>query len=169
MQVRALGAGDAEWVERLVVERWGAPIVVGGGRVHHPAAPSGFAAFERARPIGLVTYAIEGDACEIVTIDALHEGAGIGTALLAAVTEAAQRAGCRRLWLVTTNNNLRALGFYQKRGFRLVALRPGAVEEARKLKPQIPFCDESGLAIRDELELERMLDSLDRPTGGDQP
>ena len=68
--------------------------------------------------------------------------------------DAARAAGCGRLWLVTTNDNVRALGFYQRRGFRLVALRPGAVVISRALKPEIPFVASNGIPIRDELELE---------------
>jgi ribosomal protein S18 acetylase RimI-like enzyme len=154
MHIRQLADADREWVERLIVERWGEPIVVGRGRVWTPVELPGFAAFEDDRCVGLLTYEIEGDALEIVTIDALVEGQGIGTALLGAVEEVARAQGCRRLRLVTTNNNLRALLFYQRAGFRLVALVPGAVEESRKLKPSIPELDAAGLPIRDELHLE---------------
>jgi ribosomal protein S18 acetylase RimI-like enzyme len=154
MHIRQLADADREWVERLIVERWGEPIVVGRGRVWTPVELPGFAAFEDDRCVGLLTYEIEGDALEIVTIDALVEGQGIGTALLRAVEEVARAQGCRRLRLVTTNNNLRALLFYQRAGFRLVALVPGAVEESRKLKPSIPELDAAGLPIRDELHLE---------------
>jgi ribosomal protein S18 acetylase RimI-like enzyme len=104
--------------------------------------------------VGLVTYELGGEACEIVTIDALEEGKGIGTALLGAVTQAARDAGCSLVQLLTTNNNLRALAFYQKRGFRLVGLVPGAIDEERSLKPSIPLVDAAGLPIRDELHLE---------------
>ena len=107
--------------------------------------------------MGLLTYTVDGDACEIVTIDALVEGAGIGTALLGAVERVARESGCSRLQLVTTNNNLRALAFYQKRGFRLVRLVPGGIEQSRRLKPSIPEVDAAGLAIRDELHLELQL------------
>jgi len=154
MHIRPLADADREWVERLIVERWGEPIVVGRGRVWTPVELPGFAAFEDDRCVGLLTYEIEGDALEIVTIDALVEGQGIGTALLRAVEEVARAQGCRRLRLVTTNNNVRALLFYQRAGFRLVALVPGAVEESRKLKPSIPELDAAGLPIRDELHLE---------------
>jgi ribosomal protein S18 acetylase RimI-like enzyme len=154
MHMRPLADADREWVERLIVERWGEPIVVGRGRVWTPVELPGFAAFEDDRCVGLLTYEIEGDALEIVTIDALVEGQGIGTALLRAAEEVARAQGCRRLRLVTTNNNVRALLFYQRAGFRLVALVPGAVEESRKLKPSIPELDAAGLPIRDELHLE---------------
>jgi ribosomal protein S18 acetylase RimI-like enzyme len=158
VDVRPLADSDRDWVERLIVERWGAPLVVGRGRTWNPLELPGFAAFEGDRCIGVVTYEPDGDACEIVTIDALEEGRGVGTALFDAVVEAARAAGCERIRLVTTNNNLRALAFYQKRGFRLVALVPGAVDEARRVKASIPAVDSRGLPIRDELHLELLLD-----------
>ena len=139
MEIQALNDRDRDWVGRFVVERWGAPLVVGRGRTWNPADLPGFAAFEGERLIGLVTYEIDGDACEIVTIDAVVEGEGIGTALLEVVEEVARSQDCDLLRLITTNNNLSALAFYQKRGFRLVGLVPGAIEEARKLKPTIPL------------------------------
>jgi len=88
-----------------------------------------------------------------VTIDSLVEGQGVGTALIAAVAEAARASGCLRLWLVTTNDNVDALRFYQKRGFRLAALYPDAIAESRKLKPKIPPIGAHGIPIRDEIEL----------------
>jgi len=159
MRLRPVADADREWVEPLIVERWGVALVVGRGRSWNPVTLPGFATFEDGRCVGLVTYEIDGEVCEIVTIDALVEGEGIGTALLEAVEAAARDAGCARVQLVTTNNNLRALGFYQKRGFRLVALVPNAVDEMRKVKPAIPEVDSSGLPIRDELHLERRLGS----------
>ena len=157
MEIRALTDGDREWVGKVIVERWGASIVTGRGRSWEPAELPGFGAFDGERCVGLVTYELDGEACEIVTIDALVEGEGIGTALLAAVEEEARGRGCERVQLITTNNNLRALAFYQKRGFRLVGLVPGAIEEARSRKPSIPAVDSQGLPIRDELHLELRL------------
>ena len=157
MEILALSGDDRDWVEKFVVEHWGAPIVVGRGTTWRPAELPGFAAYEGEEPVGLATYEIEDDACELVTIDALVEGEGVGTALLEAVKEAARNEGCTRVRLVTTNNNVRALLFYQKRGFRLVALIPGGVAELRKLKPSIPEVDAAGLPIRDELHLELRL------------
>ena len=157
MEIRPLTSADRDWAERTIVERWGEPIVVGRGRVWKPAELPGFGAFEGGECIGLVTYEVDGDACEVVTMDALREGVGIGTALLEEVVETARAAGCSRVQLMTTNNNLRALAFYQKRGFRLVGLRPGAIDEERKLKPSMPTVDANGLPIRDEIHLELAL------------
>jgi RimJ/RimL family protein N-acetyltransferase len=115
--------------------------------------------------VGLVTYRIEGSQCEVVTLNSEEEGTGIGTALLEAVCREAAAAGCTRVWLITTNDNLPALRFYQKRGMRLFALHPNAVEASRKLKPEIPLAGWEGIPIRDEIELELRLpfNALSRP------
>ncbi len=157
MEIRPLTAGDRDWVRGLITERWGAEIVVAHGTIYRPVELPGFAAMGDGGRVGLVTYSLAGDACEVVTIDALLPGQGIGTALIEAVRETARRAGCRRLWLITTNDNLEALRFYQRRGFRLVALRPGAMEAARRLKPEIPLVGAFGIPLRDEIELEMAL------------
>ena len=154
MEIRPLADADRGWVESLIVDRWGDSVVVGRGGVWKPAELPGFAAFDDGQCAGLVTYEIDGEACEIVTIDALEEGKGIGTALLEAVVGIARETGCTRVQLLTTNNNQRALAFYQKRGFRLVGLVPGAIDEERKRKPSIAEFDSAGLPIRDELHLE---------------
>jgi GNAT superfamily N-acetyltransferase len=157
MNLRPLVDADRAWLEELVLERWGAPIVVGHGHVYEVADLPGFVALEGREPVGLVTYSIEGDACEIVTIDSLREGIGIGSALVEAVAGTARKAGCRRLWLITTNDNLPMLRFAQKRGFSLVAVHPNAVEASRRLKPEISLIGIDGIPIRDELELELRL------------
>jgi GNAT superfamily N-acetyltransferase len=158
VDIRPLAETDRGWVERLIRERWGDAIVVGRGGIWKPAELPGFAAFEGERCVGLVTYELNGEACEIVTIDALEEARGIGTALLEATVATARKAGCQRVQLLTTNNNLRALAFYQKRGFRLVGLVPGAIDAERSRKPSIPELDSAGLPIRDELHLELPLE-----------
>lgn len=136
-------------------EHWGSSIVVSRGRVHRPASLSGFVAVQQARRVGLITYHLAGAQCEIVSVDSLRPCQGIGAALIAAVRRAAQAADCSRLWLITTNDNLEALGFYQKRGFRLIRLHPNAIDElSRRLKPEIPRLGRHSIPIRDELELE---------------
>ncbi len=151
---RPIQASDRSWIASFVKSRWSSDIVIGKGRVLRPAELDGFVAFKRKNPVGLLTYRIESPDCEIVTIDSTSEREGIGTALINAVREAAKAKGCRRVWLITTNDNLNALGFYQRRGFRLVALYPNALEASRKLKPQIPMKAANGIPIRDELELD---------------
>jgi ribosomal protein S18 acetylase RimI-like enzyme len=140
-----------------MIAEWGAETVVAHGEVLRPADLPGFAAEAAGEPVGLLTYLVRGDECEIVTLNAWRAGLGIGAALIEAVREAAVRAGCRRLWLVTTNDNTSGLRFYQKCGFILCALRPNAVAASRLLKPEIPPTGEAGIPIRDEIELEMWL------------
>jgi DNA-3-methyladenine glycosylase I len=156
-EIRPLQAGDRLWVAHLLQEHWGSPQVVSRGRVHSADQLPGFIALQAAKQVGLVTYHIEGDACEIVSLDSLVEGIGIGAALIEAVKDAALAAGCTRLWLITTNDNLHALRFYQKHGFVLAALHRNALEVSRRLKPQIPLAGLDGIPLRDEIELEMRL------------
>jgi ribosomal protein S18 acetylase RimI-like enzyme len=155
--IRPLMDADREKVGRIIGERWGAPVVAIHDTLCRPAELPGFLAIAGEKIQGLLTYRIEANACEIVSLDALRPRAGIGTALVAAAAAAARAAGCRRFWLVTTNDNLDALRFYLRRGFRLVAVHPGAADRARLLKPSIPEVGEFGIPIHDELELERLL------------
>jgi ribosomal protein S18 acetylase RimI-like enzyme len=149
--VRPLREDERAWVRDVVRERWGGETVVAHGVVHRPAELEGLVAQdERGDRLGLLTFAAEGDACEIVTIDAFEEGRGVGTALL----DAARALGYARLWLVTTNDNVRAQRLYESRGFRLVAVHEGAVARSRELKPEIPLLADDGTPIRDELEYE---------------
>jgi ribosomal protein S18 acetylase RimI-like enzyme len=156
--VRPLMDGDRAWLSGFMTERWGAPLAAGSGRLHRLDDLPGFAAVAADGAVaGVVTYLIEADVCEVVSIDSVVQGEGVGTALLGAACEAAAAAGCRRVRLITTNDNLDALRFYQRRGFALTELRAGAVDESRRMKPQIPLVGEYGIPIRDELVLVREL------------
>jgi hypothetical protein len=106
---------------------------------------------------GLATYRRLGDDAELVTLGAVPAGIGTGTALIDALAARLRAEGCARLWLTMTNGNLSALQFYLRRGFRLIAVRLGAVDAARKLKPSIPTVGEAGVPVYDELDLCRVL------------
>lgn len=115
----------------------------------------GFVAEAAAGRVGLATWRRDDGRAELTAIATTERGAGVGSSLVHAVCEAASSAGARSVWLVTTNDNLDALRFYQRRGFRLVALRPGATDDARRtLKSAIPVIGQNGIPMRDELELE---------------
>ncbi len=152
-QIRPVTEQDRALVARLVSESWGSEIVISRGQVHRPAELPGFIAEEGGEVVGLLTYHIVAGACEVVTLAAVRPFHGIGTQLLAAVQEAARDAGCHRLWLITTNDNLPALRFYQRRGFVLAALHAQAIAESRRIKPAIPLIGLDGIPIRDEIEL----------------
>jgi ribosomal protein S18 acetylase RimI-like enzyme len=155
--VRPLAEADRPWASRLLAERWGSADIVTRGRVHRADRLPGFVASQDGRRLGLVTYRLEGADCELVSLDSLAEGQGIGTALLKAVEDEARAGGARRLWLVTTNDNLRAVEFYRRRGYRVAAVHRGAVVELRRLKPSIPLAGLDGIPIEDEIEMELVL------------
>lgn len=152
MEVRPFREADRVWAEPFLFPAGPPHRVVSKGRLHDPFVQSGFVAHRGEQPLGLATYRVEGDECELLTIDSLVHDSGAGTALVDAVGAAAREAGCERVWLVTTNDNTRAIRFYQRRGFRLRGLRPGAIDEYRNsLKPEIPLHGNDGIRIRDEL------------------
>ena len=156
--LKPITGDDRAWVRQFIVDHWGADIVVGHGEVMRPHEHHGFVAFDGEDVVGVITYRISDDACEVISLDSLREGQGIGTALMNAVMHAAKKHGFRRMWLITTNDNIHALAFYQKRGFVMVALHRNAVNESRKLKPSIPLIADNGIPIQDEIEMEMMLD-----------
>ncbi len=156
-EIRPLNEDDRAWVVNLLRERWGSERQVTRGRVYQADEHPGFAAIQNDRPVGLVTYKIEGDQCEITVLNSLAEGAGIGSALLDAVRDVAANAMWKRLCVITTNDNTPALRFYQKWGFLLVAVHRNALEQSRKLKPEIPPVGIDGIPLRDEIELELLL------------
>jgi GNAT superfamily N-acetyltransferase len=155
--MQQLTVDDREWVARFMAEHWGSSSMVVHGTIYYPHEFPGFVALCDGERVGLVTYRLEGNECEMLSLDSMRQSMGVGSALIEAVKEAARRAGCWRLWLITTNDNLHALRFYQKRGFTLVAVYPNALEAARKLKPEIPLIGYDGIPLRDEIELETIL------------
>jgi len=155
-KIRAVGPDDKDWVADLITQRWGAEFVAVHRDVYHCRDLPGFLALDGEKRIGLVTYTMSGPECEVVSLDSLRSRMGVGTALMAAVKAAAVEAGCERLWLVTTNDNMNALRFYQKRGFVLVKINRNAIEFARRLKP-VPLIGNDGIPLRDEIELEMIL------------
>jgi GNAT superfamily N-acetyltransferase len=105
----------------------------------------------------IITFVIRGEECEIVSLDSVIENHGIGSALLKQVETFAPQHGCALIRLITTNDNLRALRFYQKRGYQIVKVFPNAVEKARQIKPSIPLVSADGIPIRDEFLLTKQL------------
>ncbi len=159
MKVRGLHDDERPWLHKTLTERWGGEIVVGRGRVREYDELRALVAVDDSdERIGVATYVVENATAELVTIDALETGAGVGRALIEAVAGAARAAGAERVLVMTTNDNLVALRLYQRAGFRLVELRSGAMEAVRALKPSIPATGVDGIPIRDELDLVLDLD-----------
>lgn len=159
--IRSLVKDDRAWVADFLDAHWGSTQIVTRGKAYYGHLQPGFVAQrgedDKRENIGLLIYHVEDKACEILTLNSIVPKIGVGTALLENLLAAAKEAGIRRVWLITTNDNLTALRFWQKRGFNLVALHPNAINDARRLKPQIPITGYDGIPIRDEIELQLLL------------
>jgi GNAT superfamily N-acetyltransferase len=153
VKIRPVSEDDRPTLSWLVTQLWGAEVVAVHGSMLRPAELPGFIAERSGRVTGLLTYQVVGDMLEIVTLNAIDRRAGIGTQLIEAAVIAARRYGCRQVRLTTTNDNVDALRFYQRRGFRLAELRPGAVDKSRQVKPEIPRVGEYGIPLHDEIDL----------------
>jgi ribosomal protein S18 acetylase RimI-like enzyme len=165
VQIRAREPEDDAIVERLLCDSWGDTMVVSRGRLQDARLLPGFIAVDDGAPVGLVTYRIHDSAApqgglemEVVTIDAVIGRRGTGSALLQAAVGQAMRERCRRLWLITTNDNVVAQRFYEGNGMTLAAVHGDALDRSRELKPGIPSHADNGVPIRDEWEYELLLD-----------
>jgi ribosomal protein S18 acetylase RimI-like enzyme len=148
---------DRKWIRNLFTEHWGSECIVTRGKLYHADQLHGIIAEDRTERVGLLTYRFEQNECEIMSLNSLHERQGIGTALMESVQDKAKKAGCGRIWLITTNDNTHAMRFYEKLGYRRVKIYYGAIEMSRKLKPEIPEIGMDGIPIRDEIEYEMIL------------
>ncbi len=160
MQVKDLSDDDRVWVKERTELLFGGDFVLSRSEVHDPHKLPGFIATEGRERIGLITYSIVGDTCEVVTVDALCQFIGVGTMLLEKVEQAAREEGCTKLWTITTNDRLDAQRFFQKRGFFISDIRLGTMTKIRLLKPSVPRIGDYGIPVRDELEFEKVLAPL---------
>ena len=154
---RKLTQDDVPRLRQFWSDHWSGEFIVTRGNIHHPELVEGFVIEDADIWAGLVTYGIVNNECEVISLDGLREGQGFGTMLLGKVIEEARAKNCRRVFLITTNDNLYALGFYQRRDFEISAVHRGAVNESRKIKPQISIIGENHIPLRDEIELEMIL------------
>jgi len=157
--LRRLTAADLPRLRQFWIEHWGGEEMLTRGNVYRPKQLDGFVVEDENEWVGLITFLIKDNECEVTSLDSLREGKGIATQLLDKAIQEAHAGNCKRLFLITTNDNLHALGFYQKRGFEIVTIYRGAVNESRKIKPTIPLVGMDGIPLRDEIELEVMLKS----------
>lgn len=146
-----------EWLRRLWQAEWGGDWMVSRGHKYNLEALQALLAQIDGNLVGAVTYRIDGEQCEVMSLNATQPGGGIGTSLLWAVENGARSSGCRRVWCITSNDNVEALKFYQRRGYRMVAVYPGAIDDARRLKPTIPVVGAHDIPIHDEIELSKTI------------
>jgi len=157
LEVHPLTPATRPAADALALRHWGGTRVLDVAGVYESSRLPGAVALLDGSFAGAVTWSREADLLRIVTLASAVEGQGVGRALLAAAEAEARAAGAARLVVSTTNNNLRALALYQRNGYRLAALHPGAVDAFRRQRPQIPETDPTGIPIRDMIELAKPL------------
>ncbi|MBE0068580.1 GNAT family N-acetyltransferase [Thermoanaerobacterium thermosaccharolyticum] len=158
MHIKPISIDDRQRINDFIKSRWFSTEMVVGGKIVDMTKLEGFIAYEKDEIIGLATYRIKDSECEIMSLDSLKENQGIGTALLNKIIEETINKKCTKIKLVTTNDNINAIRFYQKRGFDMVRIHHNAVDVARKLKPSIPLLGDFGIPIKHEIEFEMNLD-----------
>ena len=145
-------------VNRFIAERWYTTEMALRGELVDMTGVDGIVAHEGSEILGLLTYRAFGDALEILSLDSVLEGHGVGSWLIELAKARAVESGLDRLLLITTNDNIEAIKFYQKRGFDMLALHRNALDESRALKPEIPLTGEHGIPLQHEIEFEMILE-----------
>ncbi|MGZ9226634.1 MAG: GNAT family N-acetyltransferase, partial [Anaerolineales bacterium] len=125
--LRRLARNDLPGLRQFWIEHWGGEEMITRGNIYRPEQLEGFVIEDGDEWIGLLTFLIKYDECEITSLDSMREGKGVGSKLIDEAVDESRSRGCKRLFLITTNDNLNALGFYQKRGFEIAAVYRGAV------------------------------------------
>ena len=148
---------DGSRIAAILVASWGETVIVTRGVAHDASLLPALVVERGGEMVGVLTYEARGDEMEVVSLDAVERYVGVDSRLLAAAVELARSQGLRRLWLITTNDNLDALRFHQRRGLRIAAVHRAGVDAARHLKPSISLVGNYGIPLHDELELEMEL------------
>jgi ribosomal protein S18 acetylase RimI-like enzyme len=157
IEIKRLEDTSRDWAKEAFLKWWTVPFVVSHEKRLYFDDMPGFVAFLDGEPSGLLTYDINGREFEVATINSAVQDKGIGRALMEAAVAEAKKRNCKKVWLTTTNANINALRFYQRVGMRVAAWRIGEMEEARRLKPQIPL-EQDGIPIRDEVVMELIVE-----------
>ena len=158
MEIISISDKNKEQINNFLISHWYSTDMVVRGEVVDMTKLDGFAAYENEDIIGLITYRIEGSECEIMSLDSLKENRGIGTVLLNKAIETASNFNCIKIKLITTNDNINAMRFYQKRGFDMMRIYRNALEKSRKIKPSIPITGNFGIQLKHEIEFERKIE-----------
>jgi ribosomal protein S18 acetylase RimI-like enzyme len=155
--VRDVVPADRDWVRFFLGQHFGSTKVVSRGVMHQADDLPGFIAIFSGEPSALLTYCVMNGELEVISLHAAIAGRGLGSRLLAAARDRARDLECRRLWLITTNDNEAAIAFYSRWGMHLAAVHRGAIAQSRQLKPEISHFGAGGRPIEDEIEFELLL------------
>lgn len=157
MEIKIITSENRQQINDFISSHWFSTDIVVRGEIVDMTIIDGFVMYDNENIIGLVTYRIKDNECEIMSLDSLREKQGIGTALVNKVIEVATKIKCTKVKLITTNDNINALRFYQKRGFDMIHLYHNALDVSRKLKSSIPMFGDFNIPLKHEIEFEMNL------------
>ncbi|MBE6022253.1 MAG: GNAT family N-acetyltransferase [Cellulosilyticum sp.] len=157
MVLREISSKNREDINSFIQEHWYSTEMVLRGQIVDMTTVEGIVAYEDEKIIGLLTYEIKNRECEILSLDSLVQNKGIGCRLIECVYRVAKKATCSRIKLITTNDNINAIKFYQKRGFDMLRIYRNALDISRKIKPSIPTIGDFGIPLKHEIEFEMNL------------
>ena len=153
--VREATDADRAAVRALFEQDFGRTKIVAFEEVMDIDAMPALVAVLYADPSGALAYRLLGDALHIVALatDPMWQRSGVGGYLVAEAELMARRLKLSRLVVSTTNDNLPALYFYQRHGYRLTGVVPDSVV-AHTHQTQAGF---GGIPVKDEIRLEKRL------------
>ena len=155
MEITSITPENRSIINEFLMKHWYSTDMVVCGEKIDMTKLDGLAVFSQGEITALLTYRIKPDhTCEIISLDSLIENQGTATKLLQKVFDIARTCSCKTVTVMTTNDNLKAIDFYQKRGFDKIRLHYNTVEKSRKIKPEIPLLGDHGIPLRHELEFE---------------
>jgi GNAT superfamily N-acetyltransferase len=146
---------DRPMVRDLLKRDFGRTQIVAFGDVMDVDQMPMLVAVAAADPSGALVYRQLGDALHIVALatDPMWQRSGVGGNLVAEAELLARRLSLSKLVVATTNDNLPALYFYQRRGYRLTDLVVNNI--AAHTKKEVPGF--AGIPVRDEVRLEKRI------------
>lgn len=141
-------------VNAFIKQYWYTTTMIIRGKEIDMTKTEGFYFKESGDIIALITYIVYDNVLEITSLDSLRERQGIGSKLIETVIHEARKRKLQKIVLITTNDNINAIRFYQRRGFDMAHLYRNAMDISRKLKPEIPLVGENSIPLRHEIEFE---------------
>jgi N-acetylglutamate synthase-like GNAT family acetyltransferase len=144
-------------MDEKLKENWGSSVIVSRRKKYESIDLSGFIIENNKQKLVICLYKIENNECEMIVLEAFEQRIGMGTALLNRLIENCSNDKIKRIWLITTNDNIDALRYYQKHGFEIVCIYRNEIDYSRKMKPEIPIIGNYGIKIKDEIEMEKVL------------
>ena len=152
--VRPKTESDADYIAAELHKHWHSLSIWSLGNIFDASKLPALIAWNGNDRAGHLTYVLHPgkSQMEVITLSSNAVSRGVGTLLLQSAVNLAQSMGCLRIFLTTTNDNLNAIGFYQKRGWTLAKYHSESISHARLIKPEIPLIGENNIPLWDELE-----------------